>query len=103
LALIAGALDAEAYARLAAPYYKSVAAVFVQTRPWALTSIDVARDENRPGVFLRLHGEVREAASAVKPAAILTTRVQVGAVIEAPLIFWTILLAWRQTASGKCE
>jgi hypothetical protein len=54
-----------------------------------------------PGVFVRVHGEVRAVANAAQPAATLIGRVHAGAAIEGPLIFWTLLLAWPASARRR--
>jgi hypothetical protein len=100
-ALLVGALGAEIYARLAAPYYRTAATWVAQGRPWTITQVDVAPDAPRPGVFVRMHGEVRAVANAAQPAATLIGRVQAGAAIEGPLIFWTLLLAWPARARRR--
>jgi hypothetical protein len=100
-ALLVGALGAGFYARLAAPYYWAAATWVARGRPWTITRIDVAPDAARPGVFVRLHGEVRASANAARPAATLIGRVQTGAAIEGPLIFWTLLLAWPAQAHRR--
>jgi hypothetical protein len=100
-ALLVGALGAEIFARLAAPYYWTAATWVARGRPWTITQVDVAPDAARPGVFVRLHGEVRAVANAPWPAATLIGRVQAGAAIEGPLIFWTLLLAWPAQARRR--
>jgi hypothetical protein len=100
-ALLVGALGAEIYARLAAPYYRTAATWVARGRPWTITQVDVAPDAPRPGVFVRMHGEVRAVANAAQPAATLIGRVQAGAAIEGPLIFWTLLLAWPARARRR--
>jgi hypothetical protein len=100
-ALLVGALGAEIYARLAAPYYRTAATWIARGRPWTITQVDVAPDAPRPGVFVRMHGEVRAVANAAQPAATLIGRVQAGAAIEGPLIFWTLLLAWPAQARRR--
>lgn len=93
-ALSVGAFGAPHYARLAAPYYRVAAAFIAQGHPWTMTGVDVAHDTSRPGMFVHLRGEVRATQNAERPAAALVTRVQVGAVVEAPVIFWTLLFVW---------
>jgi hypothetical protein len=100
-ALLVGALGAKTYAELAAPYYWTAATWVARGRPWTITRVDVAPDAARPGVFVLLHGEVRAAANAARPAATLIGRVQAGAAIEGPLIFWTLLLAWPAQAHRR--
>jgi hypothetical protein len=93
-ALAVGAFGAESYARALTPYYRAVATFVARGRPWTITDIDVAHQDGHPGMFLHLHGEVRKTSGAARPRAVLTTRVQVGAVAEGPLIFWALLLLW---------
>lgn len=100
LALCVGAFGAEAYARLAAPCYEAMAAWIARAHPWTITSIEVGHEGDHPGLFLRLYGEVRAAANAAAAARVIT-RVQIGAVIEGPLIFWAILLAWPRSARSR--
>jgi hypothetical protein len=100
-ALLVGALGAEIYAQLVAPYYRTAATWIARGRPWTITRVDVAPDAARPGIFVRLHGEVRAVANAARPAATLIGRVQAGAAIEGPLIFWTLLLAWPAQARRR--
>jgi len=94
VALLVGTLGAQTYTQLAAPYYRTAATWIAGGRPWTITRIDVASDAARPGVFVRLHGEVRAVTNAARPAAAVIGRVQAGAAIEGPLILWTVLLAW---------
>jgi len=101
VALLVGALGAQTYAQLAAPYYRIAATWVARSHPWTITCVDVAQDAARPGVFVRLHGEVRAVANAARPAAILIGRVQTGAAIEGPLIFWIMLLAWPGEARRR--
>ena len=101
VALLVGALGAQTYAQLAAPYYRTAAIWVARGRPWTITRVDVAQDPAHPGVFVYLHGDVRTATNAARPAATLIGRVQAGAAIEGPLIFWTILLAWPAEARRR--
>ncbi len=99
--LCVGALGADPYARLTAPYYEALAALVARSHPWVVTGIDVGADGNHPGLFLRLHGDVHRLGNAAAAARVVT-RVQAGGVIEAPLIFWTIVLAWpRRTLRAR--
>jgi hypothetical protein len=63
-----------------------------------VNGVAVERDGERPGLFLRLHGGVAAAPDSTRGARIIT-RMQVGAVIEGPLVFWTLVLVWP--ASGR--
>ncbi len=94
--LCVGAFGADSYARLAAPYYEALAATVARSHPWVITGIDVAADGGHPGLFLRLHGDVHVPGNTAAAARVIT-RVQAGGVIEAPLVFWTMLLAWPRS------
>jgi hypothetical protein len=99
-ALTMGALGATSYAQAMAPFYRAAASWVARGRPWIISEVEVSHQDGRPGTFLRLHGEARKSADAARPAALLATRIQVGAVVEGPLIFWTLLLLWP-AASGR--
>lgn len=94
LALVIGMSGAESYARLAAPYYATVARIIARGHPWSISRVEVANDERSHGSVLRLMGEVRAANDDPGPAAMIRARLQVGAVIQIPILFWTLLLAW---------
>jgi hypothetical protein len=101
VALCIGGFGAQSYAELASPYYRTVAGLIARGRPWTITAVDVAQDAARPGVFVRLHGEVRATADARRPAAALIGRVQAGAAIEGPVIYWSLVLAWPGIAARR--
>lgn len=94
LALAVGAIGAKPYARLAAPYYQAVARMIAEGRPWQVVKVEVASSTSTPGAVLRLTGFVREFRSDPKPQMRLVGKLQVAAVAESPLIFWTLLLLW---------
>lgn len=98
VALTAGTLCAEPYARLATPYYRAVDRLMARTHPWTIEEVAVAEDPNSRGSVLRLIGEVRRRRGDARPAATVVSRIQVGEVIETPLVFWTLLLAWPAAA-----
>jgi hypothetical protein len=100
-ALLVGACCAQIYVQLAAPCYRSAAVWLAQGHLWTITGVDVSEDAERPGVFIRLHGEVRAAAFTAQPSARVIGRVQAGAAIEGPLLFWTLLLAWPGTVCRR--
>lgn len=99
--LVAGAVGARSYAQLTAPYYRATATLMARGHPWTIGSIDVVQESERPGTFLRLSGDVRRALTDTQPAAVLATRVQAGAVIEGPLVFWTVLLLWPAASTRR--
>jgi hypothetical protein len=94
VALTVGAIGAEAYSRLAAPYYTAAARWITLGHPWEIVDIEVVPNSSGPGVILQLTGTVRERADDSQPAAAATSKLQVGAVVESPVIFWTLLLLW---------
>jgi hypothetical protein len=100
--LAAGAFCAGPYARLATPYYETVDRLLVFGHPWSIREVAVTPDRDGRGTVLRLIGEVRRQREDAQPAAIVVTRLQVGEVIEAPLVFWTLLLLWP-AASGRAR
>jgi hypothetical protein len=94
IALGVGAIGAKPYARLAAPYYQGVAEFLALGHPWQIVSVDVVPLASGRGAILRLTGWVREHAEDAKPAARLVGKLQVAAVVESPVIFWTLLVMW---------
>jgi hypothetical protein len=93
-AFAVGATCADGYARIAAPYYRMVTSVIATAHPWKVTDVRVTDDDSSPAKVLLLTGEVRAHRDDSNPAALVTGRVQTGAAIETPLVFWTVLLMW---------
>jgi hypothetical protein len=99
LALTVGAIGAKPYARLAAPYYTVAARWIALGHPWEVVNIDVVQGSSGLGAILQLTGAVRiftvrEGVDDSLPAARLISKLQVAAVVESPLVFWTLLLLW---------
>lgn len=94
VALTIGATGAEAYARLAIPYYNLVTTAIAEFHPWRVRNVAVVRDKSKPDATLRMTGEVRRRREDPFPAAEVITYVQVGEVVETPVVFWSVLLAW---------
>jgi hypothetical protein len=93
-ALALGASGAESYARLAAPFYERVAQQLIRGHPWKLDGVVVAKNPRVRGAELRLTGEVFRDSERSSAAAVVVSRIQVGEVVETPIIFWTLLLLW---------
>ena len=91
-ALALGVACAEPYARLAAPFYAMVDRRITLHRPWAITSIDVRPGKTPLTAELQLRADVFRYQGAPNRAAQVIGRVQVGEVIETPVVFWTLLL-----------
>jgi hypothetical protein len=94
VALTVGATSAEAYARLAVPYYDVVTTAIADLHPWRVLNLAVDRDGSKPGASLRMTGEVRRLREDPAPAALVSSHVEVGEVVETPVVFWGLLLAW---------
>jgi hypothetical protein len=94
IAFAVGTTCAEGYARLAAHYYATIAEWIAETHPWKIISVAVARDESNHSAVLLLTGDVRRERTDSRPAVRIVSRIQVGEVIETPLVFWTILALW---------
>jgi hypothetical protein len=93
-ALAIGVGCAEPYARLAAPYYRLVDELLATGHPWEIAGVAVAPGKSELTAELQMRGYVRRSMSAANHAARVVGRVQVGEVIETPLVFWTLLLGW---------
>jgi hypothetical protein len=93
--LTLGVMCAESYTRLMAPYYEAITRAMAAAYPWKVVDVGVALDDAAGhGVVLRLKGEVRREREDPQPAVLVVSRVQVGEVIEAPIVFWTLVLVW---------
>src|SRR5271167_2484313 len=93
-ALTAGAIGAKSYATLAAPFYAVAARWIAVGHPWEIVDIDVAPGNTGPGAILRLRGNVRRHADDHQPAARMISKLQVAAVVESPIVFWTLIFLW---------
>ncbi len=93
-ALALGVAGAEPYARLAAPWYSRVAELWATGRPWEIVSVAVTPGQSRLSAELQMDGYVRRHVESPDRAARVVGRVQVGEVVETPVVFWTLLLAW---------
>lgn len=100
-ALAIGATRAQSYAHLAAPYYEAAARLIAEFHPWKIVSVDVVGDKDTPGAVVRLTGEVRRLRTDPEPAALVYPYVHVGAAIETPLVFWTLLILWPMPSGRR--
>jgi hypothetical protein len=94
VAFLLGSICGTGYARLATPYYTAVTQAIAAWYPWRIVEVTVTQDDANHTTILRLTGEVRRSRAARRPAARVVSRVQVGEVIETPLVFWTLVLLW---------
>ena len=98
-ALALGATCGAGYSRLATPYYATVAAWIATLHPWnaadrwEITEVAV-RNEPDHGSALRLTADMYRNRDDKAPTARVVTRLRVGEVVEAPLVFWTLLVLW---------
>lgn len=97
-ALAIGITCAARYAQLAAPYYAAVDRLIAAGHPWEITGVGVSPGKSKLSEELQMEGYVRRDMDAEKPDARVIGRVQVGEVIETPMVFWTLLLLWPATS-----
>lgn len=100
VALTIGAIAAEPYARLAAPYYAFVARMLARGHPWEILDVIVGKDETGKITVLRLDATVRRMREDAAPAAIVNSGLHVGALAQNPVIFWSVLLLWSTRLMG---
>jgi hypothetical protein len=96
-----GATFAEPYARLVAPYYAAVDRLIATGHPWDIISVDVRPGKSKLSAELQLWAFVRRNPGELNPAAKVLGHVQVGEVVETPMVFWTLLLIWPATSIRK--
>lgn len=94
VALTIGVTCAEPYARLMAPFDAAVDRRISLHRPWEVTGVDVRPGKSNLTAELQLQADVFRYQGAANRAARVVGRVQVGEVIETPIVFWTLLLVW---------
>jgi len=94
LGLGLGAVGADSYARMAAPFYLAAARVISVLQPWEIVTVEVRPAKSSPGAELRLIGTVRRHSSDARPSATVVSHVQVGESVETPVVFWLLVLAW---------
>jgi hypothetical protein len=101
IALGAGVLLAQPFARLAAPYYAAVARLAAIGHPWKVTAVGVREGRSHLTSELTLEAEVKRSTYEDRPLARVRGRVQVGEVVETPLLFWTLLMLWPAAGNGQ--
>jgi hypothetical protein len=101
VAFALGLVFAESYARMMVPYYLVVDRIIASGHPWQITSIQVHRRESAPGEELQMWASVSREVQDPDPAATVRSRVQVGEVVETPIVFWTLLLMWPAESVRK--
>jgi hypothetical protein len=92
--LALGALGADSYARLVAPYDAAVSRLIAGFHPWTIVDVEADHETDGPAGVLRLTGEVRRQSSDPTPAVRVVTSLQVGATAQTPVVFWTLLVMW---------
>ncbi len=100
-ALAVGAIAAEPYARLAAPYYTFVARVLAHGHPWEILNTTIDHEEANRRTVLRLNATVRRFSTDPEPAAIVNSGLHVAALAQNPVIFWALLLLWPTRFAGS--
>jgi hypothetical protein len=97
-ALGLGVAFAPQYAQLAAPYYAGIARLIATNHPWDVQAVGVGPGKSNLSAELQLQGYVRRHREDRAPAARVVGRLQVGAAVETPLLFWSVLLLWPATS-----
>ncbi len=99
IALLAGVTCAEPYSRAMCPYYAAVARFIAKPHPWAVREITVRKIGPGAPAEVRLVGIVWSAATHGPSGPIQGLRVEtelgVGGVIQVPVLFWGVVVAWR--------
>jgi hypothetical protein len=93
-ALALGVVLAASYARLMAPYYRLVDGLIAARHPWQVASVEVEAGQQLLSEQLQLTGFVRRHADDAAPSAQVLGHVQVGEVVETPIVFWLLVLMW---------
>jgi hypothetical protein len=101
VALAIGVTCAEPYARLAAPFYEAVDRWIAFSHPWTITDVGVYPGKSNLTAELQLQADVFRYRGAPNRAARVVGRVQVGEVIETPLVFWTLVLVWPAASTRE--
>jgi hypothetical protein len=77
-----------------APFDAVVARLLFLGEPWTVAGLEVVGGDTAGASVLQLRAEVRRSAADTDPAARVRTQLQVGAVAETPLLFFSLLLIW---------
>jgi len=96
-ALVLGVVGAEPYARAMAPYYDALARLVAVGPAWEVGSVAVRPGRSGLGAELTLEALVRNPDDLTGPHAQVRGRIQVGEVVETPIVYWTVLLLWPAT------
>ncbi len=100
-ALAVGTMVAAPYARLMVPYYAAVDRLLAAGRPWVITHVAVGAGRAQLSDEVQIEAWVRRRQDDPKPAARVIGRVQVGEVIETPIVFWGLLLGWPAASTRQ--
>jgi len=94
MALSIGTVGARSYARVVIPYYRAVAEYLATGHSWEVVGIELQSSGSGPGAVMRLTGLVRAQPNDLRPSGRVVSKLQVAAVVELPIIFWTLMLVW---------
>ena len=76
------------------PYYRGAAEILAMGHPWQVMAVELQSPEHGSGAVVRLTGLVKERPEDLRPSGRVRSKLQVAAVVESPIIFWTLLLVW---------
>jgi len=96
-----GATFAESYAKVMAPYYRTTAVLLSVGRPWEVTSVAVRPAKSGRSLELQLHGLIRRHTEDTRPSALAIGRLQIGEVVETPVVFWALVLLWPAESTRR--
>jgi hypothetical protein len=78
-----------------APYYMFIGRIVARSRPWEIREVTLNRKGPGGGAELRLVGIVRRLPEQPAPAIQAESGLNVGAIIQLPVVFWSLLIAWQ--------
>jgi hypothetical protein len=98
---VLGTLAAAPYARLVAPLLERIAVGLGSVHGWQVEQALVERDARTGATVLRLQGTVRKGRAATDPWARINSHADAGAIVETPIVFLTVLIAWPARSARR--
>lgn len=95
ITLAVGLAGARTYARMMVPYYAAMGRLLAGLHTWQVQEVGMSREGPGGAQEVRLVAIVRKIPSQPLPALRVESTMDVGDVVQLPVIFWGILLAWR--------
>lgn len=95
LMLAVGLAGAKTYVRVMVPYYAGMGRLLAGLHAWQIQEVGLAREGPGGAQEVRLVAIVRKTPSQPLPALRVESTMTFGDIVQLPVIFWGILLAWR--------